>query len=623
MRQFSTVENPLVGEIKRFISHIPPFNMLDDEDLLLIARSVKVTYHPRREVIFSTKTKEPLRRLFIIFKGAVKLTDPKSMETVELLTAEDIFGVTSLLMKRPPFLDAEALEDTILYEIPEEVIERIFKKNDEFLRFFLAALRSRAAKTSTVRVEKPWFYPLAETEIRDLLMRGPVTCDMKSSIREAVRKMSEEGVSSIIVIKGDRPIGIITDADVKRFIAKGISLDKRVYELMSSPIWSIDVNSSCLDAFLEMLKHNVKHLVVLEGPKLRGVITMRDIMLQEFYNPYYIVRDIDKATSLEELARAKGRMEGLARQLLNRALDFQHISGFITLVTDKLIRKTIQMAISEAGGSPEFSFIGFGSLGREELTIESDIDSGIVYDDDVDEEGRERILKAGKLSIDMLKKIGYLGCEGGFTAENPKWCKPISKWIEFFEGLMKISRDTNLLLLNILLDFRSIYGNETYVKKLRRLVISLFKEKTPFVLLLAKEIFSADLRFDYSAINSKRIKGFLRVIFSAARLLALSEGIEETNTVKRIEALCKKGLITKEERDEILDSYDYLSRLRLELQLEEALGVNKKDKSKVLLDKMLIRESIKAIRKFQGIVERRMFTKYGVTKEWLLSYGIG
>lgn len=610
------MRNPLVEEIKRFISSIPPFNMLAEKDLEFLASSMKVSYHPRRSFVFTSELKRPLDRVFIILKGSIRLVDPKTDEVVELLTPGDVFGVTSFLMRAPPFLNAEALEDVILYEIPRKIMEQIFESNEEVRKFFFQALRNRAMKAVTVRIERP-LYPLSECKIRDIPLKRPIVCSLKETVKEAIQKMYLNGVSSVVVVKDEYPVGIITDSDVKRIVASGISVNSRVDMIMSSPVWTIDVDSSCLDAYMKMLKYNVKHLVVLEDKKLKGVITMRDLILQEFYNPYYIMKDIEKANTLEDLARIKGMLEELTQQLLNRGLEFHHITYFITYVTDSLIAKVIKMTgipVSEG-----FSFMGFGSLGRKELTMESDIDSGIIYDEQLEEKGR--VLELGRKTIGILKKIGYLKCEGGFSADNPKWCRSIGSWEEFFDRLTKSPKEINILLLNILLDFRNIYGNEGYVKKLRGRVLSWIRERPPVILLLAKDVFGAQLDTDLSSLTSERVKSLLKPVFSGIRMLSLAEGIEETGTVERILKLHEKGVLTDEEKDEIMSSYDYLSRLRLKLQFEELGSGTRVEESERRLRRVLVRESIKSIRKLQNIIEGYLLNKYGVSREWVLSYG--
>ncbi|MFH0847919.1 MAG: CBS domain-containing protein [archaeon] len=469
--EVSVLENPLIEEIKRFISLTPPFDLLDDSDLFMLASSVRVSYHPRGETIFSATTTEPPRMLFIVFRGAVRLTDPKTPEGFEILMNGDILRPISSCLGVPFRPNAESEEDTILYEIPEELFEKLFEKNREFQRFFLACLSSRFAKTSTVRLEKPSAYCLAVTTVKDLSMKEPVTIDAENTIQEAVMKMSGKGISSVIVLKDDKPVGIITDTNVKRAVSQGFNPNAKASEHMSSPVQSVDTDSNCLEAFSQMLRHSIKHLAVLEGGKLRGVITLQDLMFLEFCNPYYVMLDIDMATSLEQLAQVKARTEGLARQLLNRALDFQHISSFFTLITDRLILRTILMAISKVGGSSKFSLIGFGSLGREELTVEPILNFGIIYDDDIDEVEKRRITEIGRLSSEMLQEIGYSTNRWASLPNDLNWCKSSSKWEEFF--VSSVEKNANKFSSE-LLDFRPIYGEEKYVETLRKRIISMF-----------------------------------------------------------------------------------------------------------------------------------------------------
>jgi signal-transduction protein with cAMP-binding, CBS, and nucleotidyltransferase domain len=92
--------------------------------------------------------------------------------------------------------------------------------------------------------------------------------------------MSSANVGCLIIVSGDRPIGILTERDlVKKVIARGI--DPRnllVAEIMSAPVVSIEPDASLREAAALMLRSGVKRMPVIFQGKLVGIITDTDLV---------------------------------------------------------------------------------------------------------------------------------------------------------------------------------------------------------------------------------------------------------------------------------------------------------------------------------------------------------
>ena len=66
-------------------------------------------------------------------------------------------------------------------------------------------------------------------KVRDLTWRPPVTIDCGATIAAAAQLLTDEGVGALVVLDGDRPVGVVTDRDlVTRGIAKRIDSDARI-----------------------------------------------------------------------------------------------------------------------------------------------------------------------------------------------------------------------------------------------------------------------------------------------------------------------------------------------------------------------------------------------------------
>jgi CBS domain-containing protein len=100
------------------------------------------------------------------------------------------------------------------------------------------------------------------------------------TIRDAARLMSERNVGAAVVVDPDSPgPGIITERDILRSIAAGDDPDTELVrdhltdELISaSPDWSLE------RAAETMIEHGFRHLLVVNGGELCGVLSMRDIV---------------------------------------------------------------------------------------------------------------------------------------------------------------------------------------------------------------------------------------------------------------------------------------------------------------------------------------------------------
>lgn len=86
-------------------------------------------------------------------------------------------------------------------------------------------------------------------------------------------------ISRLIVIKDNKPIGIITEKDIARYL---ISTDKpinqiRVSEVMKSPLITAHLDDTVQSAAKTMLKHSISSLVIIEDSELKGIVTKLDI----------------------------------------------------------------------------------------------------------------------------------------------------------------------------------------------------------------------------------------------------------------------------------------------------------------------------------------------------------
>jgi CBS domain-containing protein len=121
--------------------------------------------------------------------------------------------------------------------------------------------------------------PSATTTVGQLMTERLETISPSDTAQEAATKMRDKKVSSLVVTDvEDKPIGIVTERDlVRQVCTKAInSNDVIVHRIMSSPLATIDANSSVEVAADIMIQNKVRHLLVVDENKVLGIITPSD-----------------------------------------------------------------------------------------------------------------------------------------------------------------------------------------------------------------------------------------------------------------------------------------------------------------------------------------------------------
>lgn len=100
------------------------------------------------------------------------------------------------------------------------------------------------------------------------------------TLREAARKMTEKGVGAAVVLDEEAPgPGILSERDLLTSIGHGEDPDvERVADHMSDTVITATPDWSLERAATEMAHRGIRHLVIVDGGELVGVLSMRDIM---------------------------------------------------------------------------------------------------------------------------------------------------------------------------------------------------------------------------------------------------------------------------------------------------------------------------------------------------------
>jgi CBS domain-containing protein len=102
--------------------------------------------------------------------------------------------------------------------------------------------------------------------------------DPDERVSEAARRMVARGVGAVLVMDGDRLEGILTERDILKAVATGLAEDARVREWMTRHPETIDGSEATGQAAALMIHGGFRHLPVVEDGKIAGIVSIRDLM---------------------------------------------------------------------------------------------------------------------------------------------------------------------------------------------------------------------------------------------------------------------------------------------------------------------------------------------------------
>jgi CBS domain-containing protein len=585
----------ILEETMEFLRKVPPFQFLENDVLRKVALSASLEFYPRGEVILAQEgpASDSLR---IIKKGGVKvhMTSSGGEDVVIDYRGEgDAFGFLSLVSGDKSRASVTAVEDTICYIVPRETITSILDVNPAFTEYFLKSFLSKYIdKTFSEMHGRSLLYGggdklLFTTPVGELAGKGVHTGRQDLSIKEAAEAMSKWKISSLVIVDdAGVPIGIVTDRDLRdKVVARDRSVTDAVGDIMSVSLIKVDARDYCFEALLKMIHYNIHHLLVVEEGRLKGIVTNHDLMLLQGTSPTSLAREIDGQQTVEDLVPASKKINKMVSILLKEGARASNSTRIISEINDRLVRKIMEITERKCGPPPlPFCWIVYGSEGRKEQTFKTDQDNGIIYQDPVtpaeDEEAREYFSRFAALSNESLVKCGFPPCIGGYMANNPKWCRPLSGWKEYFSTWIYAPVPDAVLFSVILFDFRPLYGDLGLGERLRSHLSETVREQGIFLKFLAN--MAVNLRpplgffktfvVEKSGEHKNELNLKFRVIaplIDIVRLLSLEQGVEETATLDRLDALRERHSMVAEFGSEIEHAFEFVTLLRIHHQYEQ------------------------------------------------------
>jgi len=574
-------------EILDFLQKHIPFSVLPAEVLQSVAKSVDVQYFKAETPI--AQFGQPALHWYVVRSGAVEIFR-RDGTLYNRLTEGGHFGEAGLLQQRQQIrFPATALEDTLLYLIPPAVFLELFETHEAFADLVEVEDRTRLR---TVISKSEQANELMSSSVHSLLVRESVTAPASTSISEAAKIMTENGVSSLLVTDADS-LGIITDRDIRtRAVANGLPLTDPISKITTTDLVCVRHDQLAFEAMLLMLRHNVHHLPVLKNSQPMGVLALSDILRYESRNSLFVVGRIFHQQSIEELASLKDEVRASFVRMIREDANSHMVGSAMGAIGRSYKQRLLELAEAQFGPPPvPYCFLALGSMARQEQLIVTDQDNAMILDNRFDPDKHDAYFeKIARFVSDGLAACGYSYCTGDVMATNPKWRQPLRVWQKYFTDWIESPTPESLLTSNIFFDLDGVYGRTEFAETLRVLIAQKAKGNSRFLASMSRNAlrrtppigFFKDFVVEPDgrhtrAINLKR-RG-TAPLTDLIRIHALAIGSRSRNSFDRLQDIIKANILPPGRGPDLHDALEFISLVRARNQAHDITSGQEPDNS--------------------------------------------
>ncbi|MFC0444288.1 DUF294 nucleotidyltransferase-like domain-containing protein [Pseudidiomarina halophila] len=588
---------PDFAELNRFLLDCPPFDQLAAEQRQWIAGQIKAAYVNEHNVEEFFRSYSPA--LYIVRSGGFDLLAPDG-HLIERLESHDLFGFPSLLSGREVVNQLEVVEDGIIFIVSAADFDRLRQNSRAFELYFIRA-HERRLLTETSFSQPPrtsatypegaapaypqgaapaGYVDALQRPVGEVVQREAVCLTSTATIQEAAQAMRKEKVSSIMVVDDGRLVGILTDRDLRnRVVAQGLSYDIHINAVMTQAPATIGMTQTLLDALALMTQENIHHIpVVDEDGKPIGMLTNTDLMRQQKSEPVMLISALNKVQDRDALIAEAAHIPDYMHSFAARVNDAAAVGRLLASLTDTMTRKLIDFYEQEHGVAPAaYVWLAFGSQGREDQTLSSDQDNGLLLANDLNEKQLDWFAGLGEFVCQGLADCGVPKCPGDIMASNPDCRRTRAGWLERFESWTRSPTPKALMYCQIFFDSRNVRGNKRLYQAYREDVAKLgrsefflgnlarLQSRVQVPLGLFNRFRGTESGKDSDWVDIKRFG--IALINDIVRLYSLHEGLTEPRTLIRLQLLESSKLLNRKDNQALAEAWQFMTQLRLQHQL--------------------------------------------------------
>ncbi|MEK8071872.1 putative nucleotidyltransferase substrate binding domain-containing protein [Rhodococcoides navarretei] len=534
--------------------------------------------------------------VWVVRTGRVVITHPDATSPTEVpidsIGPGGVFGFSALLVGGTVEFCARAIEPSVVLQLPGALVRPLFA-TPTGLAFLADAVNSSSAYRGGP-VEGS-----AGRTVGELVSAPAVFTPVGTTVRDAVRQMTEQGSSYVLVpLRGSRH-GIFTDRDLRiRVVAAGIGVDTPIEKVMTSPAETVTADRLAGTVLMDMLERGMRHMPVVSARgEVLGVVEDSDLHAASTRRSFVVRRAVASASTSAELADAGRLVPRLVVDLFTGGTDAMAVSAILSVVVDSLVRRAVEIEWTARPDVPRdhFAWITLGSVARREAMPSSDVDSALTWSDataDPEVRGTSNAVTRTRdeALMDLAARVhvsldgaGLPSDTNGAVASSPRFARSAGQWERAaahwlsnpFGDRGNPAGDSGLIMSSLMIDGRVVWGPRalhTVPEAYRRLLV----DHPDALRLQLRDALAGRARLrSLRDVLARRGGTFdlkahaLAPIVNLARWGGLSVGIASSSTPARLAAASGNGMLSERDVAALTEVFALLQRLRLSHQIDQ------------------------------------------------------
>lgn len=578
-----------VDDTAEFLSRHPPFRAATPGELTELAEHAHSVDYPAGAKILDVDMRD-VDEVWVVRTGRVVVMQPDDSSPtaipIDVIETGGVFGFSAMLSGTAFGFVARASEPSVVLKLPGALMRPLFARPAGL------AFLADAVASATAQLGGPTDRTTRKT-VGELISRPAVVVAADTSVRDAVRDMTDRGSSCVIVPLRGGTFGIFTDRDLRiRVVAAGISVDTRISAVMSTPAETVTPDRLAATVLVDMLEQGLRHMpVVNTRGEVLGVLEDAELHAASTRRSFVLRRSVALASTTVELIEAARRIPQLAVDLFRGGTEALAVSAILSVVIDSVVRRALELEFSADPEVPrgEFAWLTLGSVARREAMPSSDVDSALTWSDrlpdpaDGDRTRDTALMDLASRVHRTLDACGLPADSNGAVASSPRFARSAEQWRSAakhwlsnpFGDRSDPSSDSGLIMSSLLVDGRVVWGNRE-LHTVPQVYRTMARDHPDALRLQLRDALAARARLrSMRDVLARRGGTFdlkshaITPIVNLARWGGLSVGLASASTPARLAAASGNGLVTDRDVEILTEVFDLLQRLRLGHQIEQ------------------------------------------------------
>ncbi len=590
-----------------------PFDCLDAAEQRVVRDSVDIAYFRQDETILGPEI-EPMH-LFVVIKGHVSQFDAD--ELVATYGPDDCFDGRSLVAGRTGNRFVAA-EEVVAYMLSKRAFSALIARNATFGALLFSDLSEKLGALAQRHSQRE-LHALTMSRVDEAFLRPAHIVDGATDIVAVAAALQAQRASSVLVRDGTR-LGIFTSTGLQRAIVDGRPLGAlAVRELATFKLVTIASGAPLFDALALMIEHQVHRLVVMAGERIVGLLEQLDLLSFLSNHSYLITVQIVRAQDLTALRVQAKKISSFIALLYRGGTSVGQTAKLVQALNAKLFERAWQLVAPAELVADSCLFV-MGSEGRGEQLLKTDQDNGLILRDGSAIEEADVAHACQRFSAALREfgypdcPGGIMVSNPAWRRSASEFTSLVRHWLlrPAPEGLMALAIFVDAravagnasLLAGVRAEVDRLVSADDALLGRFAAAIDTFPDPSGgwwnrILHLVEPGSHTLDLK-----------KAGIFPIVHGARSLALRDHLQETATAARLEALVARGRLPSDMAIDLVESLHFLMGLKLKAGLTE-LNTHARVSGGVRTDRLsslerdLLKDSLAAVKRFKALVRHQ------------------